>query len=341
MRLKLFHAPRMADAMNQVRAVLGPDALILNTRQVPGGIEIPAALEPDEPATEPPDPARLSALTWHGVPANLHPVLARGSLAQAVAVAVGFDVLPLRPDQRPIMFTGTPGAGKTLTVVRLATRMVMSGTMPMIITTDGKRAGAVEQLAAFTRLLGLPLLVATNPVSLARTLTQRQSGAPVLIDTVGSDAREPDQAEEIKHLATPVDADIACVLPAGLDPAEAAELAVANAACGARWLIATRLDLAHRLGSVVAAASACGLPLTEAGIGPGAADGMIPFTAALLAERLGHVKAGTAKARAAEIGHRGGSSPDDGQPTGSQFNQNRSGASQARGSQPRGSQNVG
>jgi flagellar biosynthesis protein FlhF len=331
----------MADAMGLVRAELGSDALILNTRQVPGGVEITAALEPDEPATELPDPARLAALTWHGVPANLHPVLARGSLAEAIADAVGFDVLPLRTDQRPIMFTGIPGAGKTLTAVRLATRMVMSGTTPMIVTTDGKRAGAVEQLAAFTRLLGLPLLIATHPVSLARTLTQRQNGAPVLIDTVGSDARDPDQAEELKHLATAVDADIAFVLPAGLDPAEAAELAVANAACGARWLIATRLDLAHRLGSVVAAAAACGLPLTEAGIGPGAADGMVPVTPALLAERLGHIKSGPPKARATDIGHRGGSSPDPGQPISTAFSQTRSGASQARGSQPRGSQNVG
>jgi flagellar biosynthesis protein FlhF len=52
------------------------------------------------------------------------------------------------------------------------------------------------------------------------------------------------------------------------------------------FLIATRLDLAHRLGGVVAAAAASHLLLAEAGIGPGAADGLIPFTPSILAARL-------------------------------------------------------
>ena len=152
----------------------------------------------------------------------------------------------------------------------------MQGIAPMVITTDGKRAGATEQLAAFTRLLGVPLLVASHPVSLARALLQRADGAPVLIDTAGADPREPTQAEELRGLAATVGADPVLVLPAGLDPAEAGELALAHAECGAAALIVTRLDLAHRMGGVIAAAAASQLPLVEAGIGDGAADGLVP-----------------------------------------------------------------
>jgi len=50
-------------------------------------------------------------------------------------------------------------------------------------------------------------------------------------------------------------------------------------------LVATRLDLARRLGGIVAAAGV-GLALTEAGVGPGAADGLQPITPAWLATRL-------------------------------------------------------
>ena len=75
MRLKLFRAAGMAEAMALVRADLGPDALILNSRTVPGGIEITAALEPEEEPLRS-DPARLAGLTWHGVPRELHPALA-------------------------------------------------------------------------------------------------------------------------------------------------------------------------------------------------------------------------------------------------------------------------
>ena len=180
---------------------------------------------------------------------------------------------------------GPPGAGKTLTVARLATRLVMAGSAPMVITADGKRAGATEQLAAFTRLLGISLIVACHPVTLGRALTRRPPAAPVLVDTPGCDPFDPTQVEELTALAAAISGAMVLVLPAGLDPAEAADLARAFAAAGANLLVVTRLDLAHRLGGVLAAASA-GLALTEAGIGPGAADGLLPITPEWLAARL-------------------------------------------------------
>jgi flagellar biosynthesis protein FlhF len=155
----------------------------------------------------------------------------------------------------------------------------------MVITTDGKRAGATEQLAAFTKLLGVNLIVACHPVTLGRALTRRQADAPALVDTPGSDPFDPDQLEELAAFAATVGGTMALVMPAGLDPAEAAEQAKAYASAGARLLVATRLDLTRRLGGVLAAAHA-GLALTEAGIGPGAADGLQPITPEWLADRL-------------------------------------------------------
>ncbi|MDP3418376.1 MAG: GTPase, partial [Falsiroseomonas sp.] len=75
------------------------------------------------------------------------------------------------------------------------------------------------------------------------------------------------------------------VLPAGLDPDEAAETAGAFRLLGCRHLLPTRLDSARRLGSVLAAA-AVGLPLTEAGTGPDASGGLEPLTPEGLAQRL-------------------------------------------------------
>jgi flagellar biosynthesis protein FlhF len=49
--------------------------------------------------------------------------------------------------------------------------------------------------------------------------------------------------------------------------------------------VVTRLDVARRIGCVLSAARA-GLALVEAGIGPGAADGLVPLTADFLARRL-------------------------------------------------------
>ena len=284
MRLKLYRAPAMAQAMARVRAELGEDALILATRRVGGGVEVTAALEPeDPPPLAPPDPIRLAALDFHGVPAALHALLLRGELEAALAKAIPFGALPL--GEAPLLFIGPPGAGKTLTVARLATRLVLAGVLPLVITADGNRAGATEQLAAYTRLLGISLIVACHPVTLGRALARRLDAAPVLVDSPGCDPFDPAQVEELTALAATAAAAVVLVLPAGLDPAEANDQAQAFAASGARLLVATRLDLARRLGGILAAAST-GLALTEAGIGPGAADGLLPITPAWLAARL-------------------------------------------------------
>jgi len=286
MRLKLFRGTTITEAMSRVRAELGAEALILATRRVAGGVEITAALEPEEELAPPArqDPVALTRLAWHGVPAPLCHHLAAGDLAETLAKSLAFSPLPL--DQSALLLVGPPGAGKTLTVARLATRLVMQGITPMVITADGSRAGAAEQLAAFTRLLGINLVVASHPVALARAFALRPVGATVLIDAPGTDPFDPAAHQELAGLAATCRAIITLVLAAGGDPAESADIAQAFRASGATHMVATRLDLARRLGGTIAAAAAGSLFLAEAGIGPGAADGLVTLTPALLAERL-------------------------------------------------------
>jgi flagellar biosynthesis protein FlhF len=196
-----------------------------------------------------------------------------------------FAALP-RGLERPLLLAGPPGAGKTLTTAKLTARLVLSGMAPLVITTDGQRAGAVEQLAAFTRVLGVTLAVAPTPAMLAKALTHRSPGQPVLIDTAGCDPFNDDQARHLRHLVSHSLADIILVLPAGLDPAESADVARAFAALGAQHLLPTRLDAARRLGGVLMAAKAGPLALTEAGIGSEVADGLETLTPEGLASRL-------------------------------------------------------
>ncbi|MBX6745063.1 MAG: hypothetical protein IRY87_23770 [Acetobacteraceae bacterium] len=286
MRLRVFHAPRMAEAMAMVRAELGAEAIILDTRRTAGGVEVTAALEPAEPIplVPAPPPPRPGALARHNLPPALAAQLGQGVLAERLAESLGFAPLP-DGVARPLLLAGPPGAGKTLSCAKLATRTVLGGGAPLVVTTDDARAGATEQLAAFTRLLGLNLAVAPQPVALAKTLARRVPDQPMLIDTAGCDPFDPAQAEALLLLARAAGATIVAVLPAGLDAGEAADLARAFAALGARHLLPTRLDAARRLGGVLAAAAA-GLALTEAGTGPGVADGLTPLTPDWLARRL-------------------------------------------------------
>lgn len=185
--------------MAKVRQDLGPEALILRTRRVADGVEVTAALEQAEAVLDlhlitprlPRGDDREAALQWHGVPPALASRLQHGPMEVAVAASVAFCPLNLQAGTSPVLLAGPPGAGKTLTAARLATRLVMAGKAPLVITADGRRAGATEQLAAFTRLLGLTLTVANQPASLAKALARRTADMPVLIDGAGLDPFDP------------------------------------------------------------------------------------------------------------------------------------------------------
>jgi flagellar biosynthesis protein FlhF len=290
MRLKTFRAARMADAMALLREELGAEAIILGTRRVAQGVEVTAALEPEEPVLIPPAAAPSAAqatgpLAFHNLPAALAATLAAGPLEATLAAQLGFAPLPAGRE-RPLMLVGPPGAGKTLTCAKLAARLVLRGGAPSVITADGQRAGASAQLAAFTGVLGLTLAVAPSPGTLGKALARRARDEAALIDTAGCDPFDPPQAVALRALVTIAQAEPVLVLPAGLDAAEAADLARAFAALGARHLVATRLDSARRLGAVLAAAEAGPLRLSEGGIGPDVADGLEPLSPGRLAARL-------------------------------------------------------
>ncbi len=299
----------MSDAMAQLRAELGEDAVLLSTRRIAGGVEVTAAQDQDdEPLMIAPDAvpnhrAIPPDLARHNVPAALAHRLAEGRLAAALDNVLGFARLPLGP--APLLLAGPPGAGKTLTAAKLATRLVLAGKPPLLISADGRKAGAAEQLAAFARVLDLPLAIAGGPAALGKALARRGAGQPVLVDLPGCDPFDPAGARTLAAMLEVAKGACVLVLPAGLDPEEAAETAGAFRLLGCRHLLPTRLDCARRLGSVLAAA-AVGLPLTEAGTGPDASGGLEPLTPEGLARRLAapaaHASGASGSARAGPSG---------------------------------------
>lgn len=285
MRLRVFHARNATLALAAVRDALGEEAVVLSTRRVGGGVEVTAALDLAEPELIEPEPDPNDTppqLARHNLAPGLSPGFAGPDLAAALSARLSFAPLPL---DRPILLVGPPGAGKTLTCAKLAARAKMAGHAPIVVTADGARAGAVEQLAAFTRLLRLTLAVAALPEALAKALRAREPGQMALVDGFGCDPFDAAQMERLRRLIHAADATPVLVLPAGLDAEESVELARAFQRLGARHLLPTRLDLARRLGGVLSAACT-GLALTEAGIGPQVAHGLQPLSPAWLAARL-------------------------------------------------------
>ncbi len=314
MRLKTYAAPTVQEAMALVRLEMGDDAIIISTGATPDGrhAEITAAIEATgaEPDANPlageeePDDVLAAvrhSLIHHGTPAGLAERLALAaatfgdpdtSMSLAGALESAFAFQPLRPGatDRPLMLVGPPGVGKTLTAAKLLAREVMAGRPVEAISTDTRRAGGVEQLAAFTRILSLELRTADSPRLLTEALSQCRTDSAVVIDSPGCNPYNATEMADLGACARAVDAEPVLVLATGGDPVEAADIALAFAEIGAHRMVATRLDMARRLGGLLAAAAGARLGFSDFSVTPHVADGLsaidpVTFARLLLPER--------------------------------------------------------
>lgn len=310
MRLRLFTAPTITEAMAQIRQVMGDDAVIVSTQTGENGegVQITAAMESAAPDDDLDfllsDDRRhdLSetierALAFHDVPRRcaaalldeaessdaLDPTVA---LVGALKSRLRFAGLTLKSLPRPIMLVGAPGAGKTLTAAKLATRATMAKRAVRMITTDTFRAGAVDQLAAYTKILETGLDAVESPEQLRKLLARPSRKAITIIDTAGAN---PFSTEDMSALAKLIDcADIEPVLvcPAGGNVAEAGEVAQLFGALGARRFVVTRIDMTRRLGAILATATGGPLALSDVSISPHVARGLKSLTPLSLARLL-------------------------------------------------------
>jgi len=298
----------MAEAMGELRDQLGPDAIIVSTSRGRRGqgVRISAAIEraadPDGAGEAPfgsaagPDHPIAQALAYHGAPAALAGRLCRaaaghgdGDLAHVLAQALGqcFAFAPLdQPPARPLMLVGPPGAGKTVTTAKLAARAALAGDPVRVITIDTIRAGGVDQLSAFTKVLEVPLTAADSPEDLSRAVTGAGPSGATLVDTPGTNVFDPREFGDLKDFTEALDMELVLVLAAGADASEAAELAEAFSTLGLRRLIVTRLDVSRRLGALLAAADAANLTLSEASATPFVGRGLTRLDPIALARLL-------------------------------------------------------
>ncbi len=212
--------------------------------------------------------------------ANSMPAVTKPEDATRVALALLVRHLPVIDDRLMerggrFALVGATGVGKTTTLAKLAAgfaRLHGAGSVALI-SIDGYRIGAREQLAAFARILGVPMRVARHPAELAAALEAFGKRRLVLVDTAGvgqRDLRLREQAALIGSqgkalkplLVLPANADLAT-----LDDTVRAHRPLAPAAC-----ILTKLDETASLGPVLSATIRAALPIARLCDGPRVPD---------------------------------------------------------------------
>ncbi len=222
-----IRAADSAQALDEVMRCLGPDAMILSTRQYKGQVEVIAA------RASPPPPA-ASADGPHSTGFSDH------LLRELARPPVRSGVLPPHLPRR-VVLVGPPGGGRSTLAARLAAESLRTpgAARPSLIAPRPDLLSAPGRLSAHARLLGL---VPQRPVWKAGRAAGLAS--PAMDETQIIDLSDlPDlEPAQLSDLASHPDAAVWLVVPTGLHPVLLDQLCARFAGL-ASHVVLTRTDL--------------------------------------------------------------------------------------------------
>ena len=303
-----FFGSTPREALGAVRAALGDDAVIVDTREVliaagvgaegtrsqrryevrvqaPNGRHTAPVLSP------PLEPKK--AVPSAAADLDLHPTIARrlfergrrieanavtastSAFEQAVSELLTFTRAPwaaTNSPRRTIAVVGPTGGGKTTTLAKIAARAILESKKVALITTDTWRVGAVQHLARYAEILSLPCYVAGNDEELQRALAHSRGVDLVLIDTAGRAPGDPGEAKEVARFRSTPQIETHVVVSSSTSESQLRRLKTRYEGYGPSGLIVTKLDEAEGPGGLIGCSALLGLPLAALSAGQDVPD---------------------------------------------------------------------
>lgn len=226
-------------------------------------------------------------LAWHSIPRALINAMSGNTLSAGLESVITFSRLPLEPGI-PLALGGASGSGKTLTLAKLATRYARQAQQsggklkkPLILACDST-PGSYTKLASILKGCDVDLIKAYGGLSPDLLNSPNRI---ILVDLPGVCVYSRTAMAEMAEIIERTQARLSLVIPAGMDPEEATDIAAIFQEQGAHSMIASRLEQSGRIGGVITAA-ACGLDLTYGSYSGNINAGFTQLTATILARRL-------------------------------------------------------
>lgn len=315
MKIKHFTAPTTTQAMSEIRAELGNDAVIISTESTADGVIVTAAVEAEQnidfdindkleiaPSLQVYDDTLIrESLEYHDVvPDVAGQILALSRqkhsqnntgdnptlLSQALSQMYGFVSL-IDEGSRNKIFLGSPGCGKSTVIAKVATQAKLKKVSTCIISTDNVRAGANQQLEAFSSILGVDFYCCKSSRELFDTVHNNQDRYKLLlIDTPGINPYIESEVNRIEELIDTIKADKILVHDAGRNTLEAIETAEIFTRLGANIILPTHLDMTRRIGSIISSAYCNHLSFCSGSVSSNIAKGLADITPISLAHLL-------------------------------------------------------
>ena len=126
----------------------------------------------------------------------------KGRLGETLGRLIKFaGTLKLKKNSpRIIALVGPTGVGKTTTTAKLAAMYALNrGNKVALVTMDIFRVGAVEQLKTYSRIMGIPLEVASTPKELEKAVEKHSGCDLIFIDTAGRSHKDKEKLDEMKN----------------------------------------------------------------------------------------------------------------------------------------------
>ena len=154
---------------------------------------------------------------------------------------------------RIIALVGPTGVGKTTTTAKLAAMYALNrGHKVALITMDIFRVGAVEQLKTYSRIMGVPLEVASTPKELEKAVEKHSECDLILIDTAGRSHKDKDKLDEMKnYLENKIPMEVYLCLSATTKDRELEEILSRFKIFQVSKVVFTKIDESESFGNMV------------------------------------------------------------------------------------------
>ncbi len=154
---------------------------------------------------------------------------------------------------RIIALVGPTGVGKTTTTAKLAAMYALNrGNKVALITMDIFRVGAVEQLKTYSRIMGIPLEVASTPKELEKAVDKHSSCDLIFIDTAGRSHKDKEKLDEMKNfLENKIPIEVYLCLSATTKDRELEEILKRFSIFQVSKVVFTKIDESESFGNMV------------------------------------------------------------------------------------------
>lgn len=186
----------------------------------------------------------------------------------------------------PIMLVGPTGAGKTSSAAKLAAAAQAMRVPAMMITADVGRAGAIDQIKAYSEALQADYFIVESPLDVAQVLRANKHYGAVIFDTPGVSPYDAGDVAALRSFREAANAEPVLVLPASGDAAEYVDWANAFREIGVRRTIITKFDATKRVGAGLRAAFEANLSLAHFSETAFISEGLLLASPEFLARRL-------------------------------------------------------